>query len=402
MLAVLTGLNLVNYLDRYVVPAVQETIRHDMRLDDSQLGLLTTAFVVVFMVLSPVFGWLGDTRSRTALIGFGVVVWSLATASSGIVPTFGMLLVTRMFVGVGEAAYGTIAPAVLSDAFSPEVRGRVFSVFYAAVPIGSALGYLVGGAVGSHWGWRHAFLLTAIPGIVLAFLAMRLPDPQRGAQGEEDDGAGAAAEGVSSIYGALLRNRLFVLTVAGYAAGTFAIGGLAVWLPTFLLRERHLENAAEIVGAVMAVSGLVGTLAGGWLGDAFVRRTPLSYLWVSGITSLLAVPSTIIALRATDSRVYLAAIFISALLVFASTGPINTLIVNVVSPDMRASALAATTLAIHLFGDALSPVLIGGLSDFTRSLALAVLIVPVALAAGAFIWIVTAWWGDRTAKRGVA
>lgn len=390
-LVVLTSLNLVNYLDRYVVPAVQETIKHDLTLSDEQLGLLTTSFVVVYMLISPLFGWLGDTRSRTRLIAVGVAIWSVATASTGLATTFALLLLTRMLVGVGEAAYGTIAPAVLSDLFPAQVRGRIFSVFYTAIPIGSALGYLIGGFVARAWGWRHAFWLTAIPGAVLALLALRLPDPPRGG-GEDGEGATASPPGgLGRVYRALWENRTYVVTVAGYAAGTFAVGGLGVWLPTFLERERHLQNASEIVGAVMAVSGLVGTIAGGWVGDWFARRNRYAYLWVSGLTSLMAVPAGLVALCATDPRWYLPGVFVAAMLVFASTGPINTLVVNVVAPDMRATAVAACTLAIHLLGDALSPVLIGMLSDTLHSLARAVLVVPVAMALSGIIWTTAAW-----------
>jgi MFS family permease len=389
-LVVLTLLNLVNYLDRYVVPAVQEDIRRDLHVNDEQLGLLTTGFVVVYMVASPVFGWLGDRGSRTRLIGFGVAVWSFATASSGLAATFWLLLAARMAVGIGEAAYGTIAPAVLSDSFPREIRGRVFSIFYAAIPIGSALGYIVGGVVSARWGWPHAFYLTAIPGLLLAVLAFGLRDPGRGAQGDDE---GASPDDLWTTYRALWNNPMYVITVVGYAAGTFAIGGLGVWLPTFLERVRHLDNAAEIVGGVMAVSGLVGTLAGGWLGDAAQRRNRDGYLWVSGISSLLAVPATMLALRAPSATVFLPAIFVGSLLVFASTGPINTLVVNVVHPSMRATALAACTLSIHLFGDALSPTVIGWLSDRTHSLASAILIVPVVMAVSGLVWTSAAWNG---------
>ena len=388
-LLVLTCLNLLNYLDRYVVPAVQVTIKHELALTDAQVGLLSTGFMVVYMCVSPVFGWLGDKRSRTMLIGLGVAIWSMATLCSGFAGTFVLLLVTRMFVGVGEAAYGTIAPAVLSDSFAVAIRGRVFAVFYAAIPIGSALGYLVGGYVGAHWGWRHAFWLTSALGAMLAILAFRLHDPPRGSTGDGDDSTPSSA-GLLDAYRSLWKNRLYVITVAGYAAGTFAIGGLAVWLPQFLITARKLDNAAMVVGAMMAVSGLVGTIAGGWVGDWFAQRNRYAYLWVAGLTSLMAAPLAMVALTVPTPSVFLPAIFIAGILVFASTGPINTLIVNLVDPEIRATAVAACTLAIHLFGDGFSAWFIGWVSD-NASLERSMLMVPVMMALSGAIWTVAAW-----------
>lgn len=388
-LTVLTCLNLLNYLDRYVVPAVQVTIKQELSLTDAQVGLLSTGFMVVYMCVSPVFGWLGDKRSRTALIGLGVVVWSLATLCSGFAGTFLLLLVTRMFVGVGEAAYGTIAPAVLSDSFAAAIRGRVFAVFYAAIPIGSAMGYLVGGYVNAHWGWRHAFWLTSAIGAGLAVLAWRLHDPPRGASGDGDDPA-IPPPGLRDTYKSLWGNRLYVVTVAGYAAGTFAIGGLGVWLTQFLITVRKLDNAAMVVGGLMAVSGLVGTIAGGWAGDWFARTHRYAYLWVAGLTSLMAAPLGLVALTVPTPSVYLPAIFVAGILVFASTGPINTLIVNLVDPDIRATAVAACTLAIHLFGDGFSAWFIGAVSD-RFSLQRAILMVPLMMCVSGLIWTLAAW-----------
>lgn len=403
-LIVLTAMNLVNYLDRYVVPAVQESIRKEMALSDQQVGLLSTGFVVVLMVASPFFGILGDRHPRTRLIGCGVALWSVATATSGLAPAFWALLLCRMAVGIGEAAYGTIAPAVLSDCYPRKVRGRAFSVFYSAICIGTALGYVVGGSVDKLWGWRHAFYLTAVPGLLLAVLAFRLSDPPRGSQ--EDDGAenGAGTHSrepdlnIISAYSRLWHNRVYMVTVVGYAAGTFAIGGLGVWMPTFLIRERGLQHAAEIMGGLMAFSGLLGTISGGWIGDYFARTTRQAYLWVAGLSSLLAVPFTMIALRSPVPGMFLPAIFVAAFLVFVSTGPVNTLIVNVVPPTMRATALAACTLAIHLFGDAPSPYLIGFISDHAHSLAQAMLVVPVIMAVSGLIWTAAAWIQGRPAE----
>jgi len=401
-LAVLTLINLFNYLDRWIIAALVESIKHsELRLSDKQIGLLFSGFIVVYLFTAPVFGSLGDTKSRTRLLAFGVAVWSVATALAGLARGYTSLLLARATVGVGEAAYGTISPALLADYFDRDRRGRVFAIFFAAIPIGSALGYIVGGLVDHYFGWRQAFFVAGVPGLVLAALALRLYDPPRGAQDPET----APASGGHSIsvgraaraaYAALLRNRPYVLTILGYAAYTFAIGALAFWTPSFLERIRGIPKAQATVqfGAVVVVTGFVGTYAGGWIGDYYLRTSRQAYLWVSGIATLVAAPLTLVALAVARPPVYWTAIVAAELLLFASTGPINSAIVNVVPPAIRATAVALSIFTIHILGDVPSPWLVGVLSD-ARTLGEAVLIIPVAVLAGGLIWTYAAWRGER-------
>lgn len=404
-LAVLTVINLVNYLDRYLVAALAESIKHsELHPSDAELGLLMTGFLVVYLLVAPVFGALGDRRSRPRLLGIGVAIWSVATAVSGLVRSYGALFAARAVVGVGEAAYGTISPALLADSFPRERRGRVFSIFFAAMPVGAALGYVVGGLVDHYFGWRRAFFVAGVPGLVLAALALRLDDPPRGAQDVAEDGAiggagarqAAPAGAVRAAYAALLRNRPYVLTVLGYAAYTFAIGALAFWTPSFLERARGIPKAQATVqfGAIVVVTGFLGTYGGGWLGDYVLRISKQAYLWVSGLVTLVAAPLTLVALAATRPAVYWTAIVAAELCLFASTGPINSAIVNLVSPHMRATAVALSIFAIHVLGDVPSPSLVGAISD-ARSLDTAVLIIPVAVFVGGAIWTYAAWRGGR-------
>jgi len=401
-LAVLTLINLFNYLDRWIVAALAESMKHsELRLSDTQLGSLMTGFIIVYMIAAPLFGSLGDARSRTRLLGLGVAIWSVATALAGLATSYASLFAARAAVGVGEAAYGTISPALLADYFPRERRGRVFAVFFAAIPVGSALGYIVGGLVDHYFGWRQAFFVAGVPGLILAALALRLYDPPRGAQ---DSAAGSAshAHAVSlggaarAAYAALVRNRPYMLTVLGYAAYTFAIGALAFWTPSFLERTRGIPKAQATVqfGAIVVVTGFIGTYAGGWIGDYFLRVSRQAYLWVSGLVTLVAAPLTLLALAAPRPAVYWTAIVAAELCLFASTGPINSAIVNVVSPHMRATAVALSIFTIHLLGDVPSPSLVGVLSD-TRSLGEAVLIIPLAVLVGGMIWTYAAWRGGR-------
>jgi MFS family permease len=390
-LVVLTLINLFNYLDRWIVAALAESMKHsELQLSDTQLGALMTGFLIVYLLAAPLFGALGDTKSRTRLISAGIAIWSVATALGGFARNYIGLFAARAAVGVGEAAYGTISPALLADYYPRERRGRAFAVFFAAVPIGSALGYIVGGLVDHYFGWRQAFFVAGVPGLVLAALALRLYDPPRGNQ----DGAAEVIPG--RAYLSLLRNRPYLLTVLGYAAYTFAIGALAFWTPTFLERARGIPKAQATVqfGAIVVVTGFVGTYAGGWIGDRWLRTSSQAYLWMSGIATLVAAPLTLAALAASQPSVYWPAIVTAELCLFASTGPINSTIVNVVSPHMRATAMATCIFAIHILGDVPSPSLVGAISD-ASSLARAVLIIPVAVLLAGVIWTFAAWHGSR-------
>jgi MFS family permease len=399
-LAVLTFINLFNYLDRWVLSAVLEAIKRDLHFSDTQLGSLATGFIIVYMLTSPVFGTLGDRRRRPPLIALGVAIWSVATAAAGFARGFVSLFSARATVGVGEAAYGTIAPALLSDHFPIEKRGRVFAIFFAAIPIGSAAGYMVGGLVDKHFGWRAAFWVAGAPGLLLALLVMFVGEVPRGLHDEATAGdppapvAGPA--GVTQSYLRLFKNRQYILTCLGYAMWTFALGGLGVWTPAFMERVRGMsrQDATVTFGAIILVTGFVGTFAGGWIGDYFLKVTKESYLWLCGITSLLAAPLTLIAFNHPNKSVWLPAMIVAEVLVFASTGPVNSAIVNLVAPGERATALALSILIMHLLGDVPSPPLIGYLSDVS-SLQRAFWIVPVAIFLGGAIWSYAAWRGAR-------
>lgn len=393
-LAVLTFINLFNYIDRWVVAAVVEPVKAELGLSDAQMGIIASAFIVVYALVSPVFGALGDKRKRPPLIALGVAIWSLATGLGGFARGFWTLFIARSTVGVGEAAYGTIAPALLADHFPLEKRGRVFAVFFAAIPIGSAAGYVLGGFADQHFGWRAAFWIAGFPGILLAIFALVVKDVPRG----QHDGHSHVPRISGSAYRDLIANRPYVLAVLGYAAYTFALGGLAFWMPAFLERARGMARSEATItfGAIVIVTGFTGTFIGGWLGDKLLKRTKQSYLWVSGVATLLAAPLTYVALSSHNKSVYLTTIVLAEVLIFMCTGPINSAIVNVVSPLERATAVGLSVLTMHFLGDIPSPPLIGFLSD-RSSLEQAVLIVPVAILIAGLIWSYAAWRGERTA-----
>jgi MFS family permease len=415
-LAILSFINLFSYLDRYVVSALIESLKHsDLGLSDANLGSLMSGFLVVYTLTAPVFGALGDRRSRPRLIAFGVACWSFATALSGFAGSYLTLLAARATVGVGEAAYVTIAPSLLSDYFPVRQRGRVMAIFFCAIPVGSALGYVVGGLVDKHYGWRMAFFVAGVPGLLLAALCLLLRDPPRGQQDTgamgtdaEHTGAAPAVKPASpsppanlrketwAAYGRLVRNKPYALTILGYAAYTFAVGGLAVWMPAFLERARGIPRSEATVsfGAIVVITGFVGTFVGGWLGDYCAKYSRQAYLWLSAIATLVAAPFVWMALTTNSHTMYLVCMVSGQLCLFLSTGPINAAIINLVSATERATAIALSVFAIHILGDALSPPLIGALSD-QFSLAQAVKIVPIAVVIGGCIWI----WAARVQAR---
>jgi len=403
VLAVLAFINLFSYLDRYVVSGVLESLKNaGLGLSDTNLGSLMSGFLVVYTLLAPVFGALGDRRSRPRLIAIGVACWSFATALSGFAVNFLTLFAARAAVGVGEAAYVTIAPSLLSDYFPIRLRGRVMAIFFCAIPVGSALGYVVGGLVDKSYGWRAAFFVAGVPGLVLAALCLFLRDPPRGAQDGEATAAPEAAAAPatrSSIsretwltYGRLLRNKPYALTVLGYAAYTFAVGGLAYWMPAFLERVRGISRSEATVsfGTIVVVTGFVGTFIGGWMGDYFARRSRQAHLYLSAVATLIAAPFVWMALTTSSHSLYQFYMVTAQLCLFLSTGPINAAIVNLVIASERATAIALSVFAIHLLGDALSPFMVGALSDLF-SLGQAVRILPVAVLIGGFVWI----WAAR-------
>jgi MFS transporter, Spinster family, sphingosine-1-phosphate transporter len=388
-LAVLTFINLFNYLDRYILSTLVESLhRSELHLTDTQAGSLMSGFLIVFAVVGPLFGFLGDSRSRPRVIAFGVACWSVATALSGFAWSFASLFVARALVGVGEAAYVTVGPSLLSDYFPRGERGRVMSIFFCAIPVGSALGYVVGGIMDEHFGWRMAFFIAGVPGVILALLCLGLRDPPRGSQDEAVKAEPRAATRPIAHYLALLKNRPYMLTIAGYAAYTFALGGLAYWMPTFLERIRHVpeKSATFDFGLIVVVTGLVGTFAGGWLGDFCTRYSQRAYLWISAGATLAAAPFAWIALTVASPRTYLACMVTAQFLMFLSTGPINATIVNLVSPTQRASANALGVLSIHLLGDVPSPLLIGWIST-QSSLQQGVKLVPLAILVSGAIWV---------------
>ncbi|ACH39227.1 membrane protein, major facilitator superfamily [Citrifermentans bemidjiense Bem] len=377
-LGLLLAVNLLNYIDRQVLFAVFPLIKADLNISDTELGLLGSAFMLSYMVIAPVFGWLGDHWDRVKLASSGVVVWSLATVLAGFAPGYRTLLSARATVGVGEASFGTVSPGLIADFFPKDQRGRILSWFYVAIPVGSAMGYLLGGVLGHRFGWHAAFLMVGLPGMLLALPLWFLRTPERGGDRSSEE---VAEEKGMAGYLQLFRNRAFVTNTLAMAAMTFAIGGLAQWIPTFLFRvhAQDVEKANTLFGSTTVLAGILGTLAGGWLGDRWQKKSSKGYLLVSGWGFFIGAPFAAWAIMAPALPVCMAAIFVAEFFLFLNTGPLNTVIINVTRPAVRAMAFAVNIFFIHALGDAVSPSMLGWLSD-QCGLRLALLSTPLVMA----------------------
>ncbi|MHB1844285.1 MAG: spinster family MFS transporter [Deltaproteobacteria bacterium] len=379
----LTGLNLLNYFDRYLLAAVVPKVQQELHLTDFQAGLVGGAFMVGYCLLSPLFGWLGDRYARRGLISLSVGVWSLTTAGAALARGFGSLFALRAGVGVGEAGYATLSPTIIDDLAPRESTNRWLAIFYVAIPVGSALGYAIGGLLEAWVGWRGAFLAAGLPGLVLAFLALRLPEPERRRSAE-----------VSHHYGRLLRLPVYLMTVVGLMAYTFAVGGFAFWAPKYTVDRYGLSLAHSdlLFGAVTASCGLVGT-ALGILGQRWPGRTELQRLLrFSGWTSVLAAPLALAAIgfpARFGVAPFLGGLAAAELFLFASTAPINTALLHSVPEELRAGAMAASILAMHLGGDLISPPLLGFAADRVGMHA-ALFALPAAILLGGLAWLVAA------------
>ena len=397
-LALLFGVNFLNYIDRYVIAAVAPLIQKDFALADAQLGLVGSMFMAAYMAASPIAGVLADRWPRRFFVAGGVLLWSLATVASGLAVSYRQLLAARSLIGVGEAGFGGVAPTLISDLFPREQRGRMLAFFYVAIPVGSAFGFLLGGFVGQHHGWRAAFFLAGAPGIAAGLLALRMYEPLRGAG---DGVVGEERRFSQSAVLDLARCRSYVWTTLGVAAMTFALGGMAYWMPTFFSRERGmpLAEANALFGGMTVVSGLVGTFLGGWLGDRLARRTDKAHLLVSGVGMLLGVPAALVGLAATDRAVYVPALCLAEVLVFLNTGPANAVLVSVTLPEVRATAIAVSIFVYHLLGDVPSPILIGHVSDWRGSLQAALMLTTFAMAVSGACYLMGARTVGADAER---
>ncbi len=357
-LALLTALNLLNYIDRSVLFAVQDLVKAEFHQSDAAFGALTSVFFIFYMCAAPFMGPLAVRYSRKSVIIAGALIWSVATLLTAFTHDFTGLLIRHTLVGIGEASFVILSPTFVADMFPENQRGRVMGVFYLAIPVGTAMGYVLGGLMGPAYGWRTPFYVGAAPGAVLAFLLFFIPEPRLGQFDHVEK-----APNRDTVKG-LLRNPAFLTATFGMAMMTFALGGLQVWMPTFLHRVHGytLGQANNLFGLSIAVNGLVASLAGGWISDALLRKTRAAHYLVSAVSLGLGIPAMWVAIHADGTRM-IVAIFAAEFLLLLNTGPLNAAVISSVSAHIRAAALALNIFIFHLLGDVPSAYLIGYMSD---------------------------------------
>lgn len=433
-LTLLLLINLFNYIDRYVLAAVIPQIENAFFSSPERTGtlvlrlltkfdeafgftprlalggLLSTAFMVTYMLAAPLFGRLAQRRSRWMLIGIGVSLWSLATGASGMAATFLLLLVTRCFVGIGEAAYGPLAPTIIADSYSISVRGRVLSWFYTALPVGSALGYVLGEQIGKSGlgdlgarlfglpseSWRWAFYLVTPPGLILGLWCLFMRDPSLG----QADAIVSPPVGVVRWRDCLIlfRTPSYVLCSLGMMCMTFAMGGIAVWMPYYLEHRPGVHRfPTTAFGVILLVTGLLGTLLGGIAGDKLRDRFGGSYFLTSGITMLMGFPMVLMMITAAFPWIW-AYIFVACFCLFFNTSPTNTILANVTHPAIRATGYALNILFIHALGDVPSPFVIGLISD-KYNMDTAFRVVAVMFLCSGLIWLLGVRYLTRDTTR---
>jgi MFS transporter, Spinster family, sphingosine-1-phosphate transporter len=399
-LIVLTALNLLNYADRSVLFAVQPLVQEEFHISKVQIGYLTSAFLLCYMCAAPFVGPLADRYSRKLIIVVGAMFWSGLTLLTAVTHNYTELLVRHTLVGIGEATFVTIAPTFVVDLFSEDRRARILGVFYLAIPVGSAAGYLLGGNLAPHYGWRFPFYIAAAPGFLLALVLLFLKEPERGQfDSKKDRSEGSANRPISLGRGvvlSLLRNPAFLTATLGMAFMTYSLGGIQVWMPQFLYSERHysLEAANFMFGIIIVGDGIVASLSGGWLGDYLLRRTKGSYYVISAASMGLGIPFMIVALF-TRGKLMVPAIAVSAFFLLLNTSPLNAAVINSVDAHIRATAIAVNIFIIHILGDVPSPTMMGWVAD-KRSLQTAFILPVIAMGISSGIL----FYGMRFAPQG--
>jgi MFS transporter, Spinster family, sphingosine-1-phosphate transporter len=400
ILALLTGLNVINYVDRSVLSAVLDDTQRELDLSNFEGGLLATAFLIGYFATAPWFGARADRGARKGLIALGVGVWSIATIASGLAVDFWTMLIARALVGVGEAAYATLAPTIIDDLTPPDRKNRALAIFYLAIPVGSAIGYILGGVINKHFGWRAAFYFAGGPGLVLALTCLWIEEPARKL-------ATIKVKIVDTLR-TLTRIPLYRRALLGYCAYTWGVGAFQIWAPKFLIHrypELDKQNANVYFGAILVVAGAIGTIVGGRWADRTQRGLPPlaidtphdardnrrginALLRVCAIGMVVGAPLAALTFLMPTAAGFFALAFPCVIGLFLSTSPVNAIGLRAVPLELRASAMAAMIFAIHLLGDLWSPPALGLLQDSLPS-TVAMMALPLVFALSAY------WWWPR-------
>lgn len=358
-LAVLFAVNAVNFFDRLVIGAVGEPVRREFGLDDKMLGLLSTAFTLVYAIVGLPLGRAADRYSRRKVLSAGVFVWSFFTGLSGLAQSFWQIFAARIGVGVAEASCAPAATSLIADLFPPEKRARAMSLFMLGLPVGIALSFAVSGAVARHYGWRAAFFVAGVPGLLLAGVSLLLREPLRTAN--------ADAPPSNSPYRQILATPAMRWLILSGALHNFSLYALSFFLTPFLIRYHGLDLqqagfAAMLINGILTIPGL---LLGGVVGDAAKRWRPDGALLVLTLAVLASAPLFYFGLQLSPGNItaFLALFGTAFALMYFYYAIVYAAIQDIVPPDVRATAMSVYFMVMYLLGGALGPYAIGALSD---------------------------------------
>ena len=371
-LAILFAINLLNFYDRNMPGAIVEPLRKDWGLSDAQIGWLATAFTLLYAVVGVPFGRLSDRFQRSKLLGMGVAVWSLLTAASGLAWNYGALFAARLGVGIGEATCAPASNSLIGDLFPSKQRARALSFFMLGLPLGSFLGIFVSGRIAAAYGWRFPFYVAAVPGIILALLALTISEPQRGAA-EASPTAGRLPEG--SPYWRVLRIPSMRWIILSGAFFNFNMYAIPTFLPAFLSRYHHLhlKEATALAAVVFSAMGIPGLLLGGWVADHYGKVAPGRRLLVSCLSVFFQAPLIYFALRQPPGQFMAFALLMASgcLLGYSYYSGVYATIQDLTPPSLRGTAMALYFCFMYLIGGSFGPVITGGLSDHFARVAMA-------------------------------
>jgi len=381
--AILSLCNIFSYIDRNIFNSLAPVIMRDLDLSHFQTGMLASAFFLVYMIASPFIGFLGDRGKRPQLLALSVFLWSLATCLAGFARNFYSMLFARSAVGIGESAYASVGPSLIEDLVPSSWKSRSLAIFLLAIPVGSALGYLIGGFLDDWCGWRKAFFIISGPGILLAFLSYFIKEPNT-LKEHKDNFFIHLKDNIKSFF----KNKIYILAVLGYTTYTFVIGGMSVWMPEILVSTKNLSLKIGNLyfGATLVLSGIIGTFLGAYFSDKLGRKDKRAPIYVCTFSILPSIPLAAAILHIENHICLFTALFLCEVLLFMSTGPINVVILESVNKTQRSVAMGFSVLVIHALGDLISPSLIGYLADLTDIITASTLL-PAGLIAAFIFWL---------------
>lgn len=363
-LGILFGINLMNFYDRQIMGALAELIRKEWALNDALLGTLGTAFILMYAAVGLPLGRLADTWSRRKILAGGVGIWSILTAVSGLAPSFGWMFVSRLGVGVGEASCAPAANSLIGDLFPPRRRALALSIFMLGLPLGTFLCYRLSGLIASAYTWRHAFYFACIPGLILGLLALKLPEPVRGAT--EEKTLQVSLNQSSPFWQVLAIPTILWIIVSG-ALHNFNMYAINSFLPAFLMRTHlmSLKEAANISSIVLGAVGILGLIGGGWIADRWSRRRKDAKLLLSALCCGLAAPCIFLALNQPPGATLFFMLLMGTgiMLMFVYYSGVYASIQEVIPANLRGTAMALYFFAMYLLGASFGPVITGLLSD---------------------------------------